>query len=121
MQNKSSIALVVLLPLAICPSYAITFSSGTAPVINGREYHWWIENDTPCPTDIKIWLSSTDDTSNKSDNSPYIKNANLNTKERMMVTLLDDQINTFTESWLNISQKSNTCHSTRLTRVKLKI
>lgn len=116
--NRQSIVFIVFLMLFPHPSYAINFSSGITPTKNNKKYHWWIENSTSCAADIKIWISSADDLSN---NNSYIKKMVLNEKERTVITVLEHQIIAFKEPWLNIIQKSNACHSTRLTRFKLNI
>lgn len=116
--NRQSIVFLFLLLLFIHPSYAINFSSGITPIKNDKKYHWWIENSTSCAVDIKVWISSADDLSN---NNSYIKKMVLNEKKRTVITVLERQIITFKEPWLNIIQKSNVCNSTRLTRFKLNI
>jgi hypothetical protein len=116
--DRKYIFFIILSVFFIYPSYAINLSSGITPIKNDNNYYWWIENSTSCAADIKVWISSGDDLSN---NNSYIKKTVLNEKERTVLTVPEYKIIKFKEPWLNIIQKSNACHSTRVTRFKLNV
>ncbi|QWZ78093.1 hypothetical protein [Aeromonas sp. FDAARGOS 1419] len=115
--NNISIYLIALSFYFTWPSYAITFSSGLKPIINDQNYYWWIENKTSCAMYIEAWLSSGVGFSKKN----YIKKMTIKKKDKIMITIFEDQIINLKKPWLNIIQNSNPCHEARLTRFKLSI
>lgn len=110
------LALFLLLQYSL-PTYGVNIISGLNIVSeNGNDY-MWLENNTPCEINLKVWITVKQ---NGGGGEEKIKLANsaLNKMGRIIISYPSAEAGANSTRHLNIMQKS-TCNDTRLIKINL--